>query len=329
MGFTRTGAFYYGLSTGMPDVYIATLDPVTGRVVTAPAPVSQQFQGRGSSPAWSPDGRFVAYLSNRRAVANLVRGPRVICIRSLETGEERQVSTPLSFEVFHRLHWSPDGRFLLEWPPRGRSTAPPPTRERARSSPRASRLAASSGGAGWPGGPGPVGLLASYFKYVVFKNPDWDFRTYDFNRDVARADSEVGATLNAIDPDLKAFVKRGGKLLLYHGWSDPLITPHNTVNYYESVKTVLGAPEAESAVRLFMAPGMNHCAGGPGPNTIDWIAALERWVEQGQAPDEIVASRSVKGVVDRTRPLCRYPHVARYKGSGSTDEAANFVCTTP
>lgn len=116
MGFTRTGAFYYGLSTGMPDVYIATLDPATGRVETPPAPVSQRFQGRGSSPAWSADGQLIAYLSNRSRPVGSAYGPRVICIRSLKTGEERELSTPLSFEVVSppaRLHWSPDGRFLL------------------------------------------------------------------------------------------------------------------------------------------------------------------------------------------------------------------------
>jgi len=164
---------------------------------------------------------------------------------------------------------------------------------------------------------------------VVFKNPDWDFRTYDFDRDVARADSEVGATLNATDPNLKAFVERGSKLLLYHGWSDPLIAPHNTVNYYERVRTTLGTRETESAIRLFMAPGMNHCRGGEGPDTFDALAALEQWVEQKKAPDRILASRIRSGNVDRTRPLCPYPQAARYKGSGSTDEAANFVCTTP
>ena len=185
---------------------------------------------------------------------------------------------------------------------------------------------------GWgaaAGGPEPFGIPASYFKYVVFEDPNWNFKTLDFDRDVARADRAVAATLNATDPNLKPFVDKGGKLLLYHGWSDPLITAHNTVNYYASVKTRLGTRETESSVRLFMAPGMNHCGGGPGPSTVDWLAALERWVEHGQAPDNLVASRSTSGVVDRTRPLCRYPQVARYKGSGSTDEAANFVCTTP
>jgi feruloyl esterase len=185
---------------------------------------------------------------------------------------------------------------------------------------------------GWgaaAGGPEPFAIPASYFKHVVFENPEWNFRTMDFDREVTRADSTVGPTLNAIDPNLKPFVNRKGKLLLYHGWNDNLITAQNTVNYYERVRDTLGARETESAVRLFMAPGMNHCGGGPGPNTADWLTALERWVEQGQAPNEIIATRSTNGKVDRTRPLCRYPQVARYRGTGSTDEAANFVCSTP
>ena len=116
MGFTRAGAFYYGLSTGVSDVYLATLDPQTGRVINAPKPVSERFQGRGSSAAWSPDGQLVAYLSNRRGPLNSARGPRVISIRSIETGEERELSTDLSFEICcppTRLQWSPDGRLLL------------------------------------------------------------------------------------------------------------------------------------------------------------------------------------------------------------------------
>jgi len=116
LGFARTGAFYYGLSTGLPDVYTATLDPETGRVVVPPVPISQQLQGRASSPAWSPDGQFLAYLSNRRGPINSARGARVIAIRSLSTGQERELSAPLSFEVGApptRLQWSPDGRFLL------------------------------------------------------------------------------------------------------------------------------------------------------------------------------------------------------------------------
>ena len=179
------------------------------------------------------------------------------------------------------------------------------------------------------GGPGPFRIPDSYYKHVIFENPDWSFRTIDFDREVTRADSTVGPILNAIDPNLKPFVNRMGKLLLYHGWNDQLITAQNTIDYYESVRRTVGARDTGSAVRLFMAPGMNHCGTGAGPNYADWLTALERWVEQGQAPTAIVATRSTNGKVERTRPLCPYPQVARYKGTGSTDEAANFVCTTP
>ena len=185
---------------------------------------------------------------------------------------------------------------------------------------------------GWraaAGGPDPFQIVTDHFKYVVFEDPNWDFRTLDFDRDVARADELDNGTLNAIDPDLKAFVDRGSKLLLYHGWNDPLITPQNTINYYASVRATLGAAEVESAVRLFMAPGMGHCGGGPGPNAAEWLTALEQWVEHGLAPDQIVASHSTNGEVDRTRPLCPYPQVARYTGTGSTDAAANFACVEP
>jgi feruloyl esterase len=111
-----------------------------------------------------------------------------------------------------------------------------------------------------------------------------------------------------------------------HGWNDQLVPPLNTINYYESVRKAMGARPAEEFVRLFMAPGMLHCGGGPGPNTFDALTALEQWAEQGKAPEKIVASRSTNGVVDRTRPLCPYPQVAQYKGTGSTDDAMNFVC---
>ena len=182
---------------------------------------------------------------------------------------------------------------------------------------------------GWSqatGGPAPFPIPDSHFKYVVFEDPKWDFRTLDFDRDVARAERVDNGTLTATNPDLNAFIKRGGKLLMYHGWNDQLITAQNSVNYYESVRSTVGAPRTDAAVRLFMAPGMAHCAGGPGPNQADWLAALEQWVERGVAPTRIVASRPAVG---RTRPLCAYPQVAQYSGSGSTDDAANFSCVAP
>jgi feruloyl esterase len=185
---------------------------------------------------------------------------------------------------------------------------------------------------GWgpaAGGPAPFSIPDSHFKYVVFGDPQWDFRTLDFDRDIARAERADNGTLTAVNPDLGRFVTRGGKLLIYHGWNDELITAHNSVNYYESVRSTIGAARTDAAVRLFMAPGMAHCAGGPGPNQADWLTALEQWVEKGVAPTRIIASRTTNGVVDRTRPLCVYPQVARYNGKGSTDEAANFLCVAP
>src|SRR5206468_4275594 len=119
---------------------------------------------------------------------------------------------------------------------------------------------------------------------------------------------------------------RGGKLLMYHGWADPGIAPMTSVTYYKSVLEKVGAAKASSAIRLFMVPGMGHCSGGDGTDTFDAVAALDRWVETGKAPDSIAASHLRGGTADRTRPLCAYPQVAVYKGNGSTDDAANFAC---
>ncbi len=146
----------------------------------------------------------------------------------------------------------------------------------------------------------------------------------------------MGQWLNAIDPNLKAFKNRGGKLILYHGWSDPALAPTNTVDYYESVVNKMGRKETEAFSHLFMVPGMQHCGGGPGPNSFRGpiTAALEHWVEQNSAPDKIIATKyradadPTSGAA-RTRPLCSYPQVAHYRGSGSIDDASNFVCQKP
>jgi feruloyl esterase len=177
------------------------------------------------------------------------------------------------------------------------------------------------------GGPKPLSIADDHFKYVVFKDPNWDFRTLDFDRGVALADRIDDGLINATSPDLRAFAGHGGKLLMYHGWNDQLIAPENSIDYYTNVRKTMGP--AQEVVRLFMAPGMTHCAGGPGPNTFDMIAALERWVEEGVAPVQVVASHSSNGTVDRTRPLCPYPQIAHYTGTGSADEAPNFACTAP
>jgi hypothetical protein len=158
----------------------------------------------------------------------------------------------------------------------------------------------------------------------------------NLDRDVKIFDDALGQRFNAADPNLKAFKSRGGKLILYQGWSDAVIPPSGTVDYYENVAAKIGRTDAESFTRLYMVPGMDHCFFGPGPNSFrgPMTAALEHWVEQGSAPDQIVATKyktngDPSSGVARTRPLCPYPQVARYQGSGSIDDAANFVCRMP
>ncbi|MDE3109326.1 MAG: tannase/feruloyl esterase family alpha/beta hydrolase, partial [Acidobacteriota bacterium] len=177
------------------------------------------------------------------------------------------------------------------------------------------------------GGPEPTSIGTGFFKFMVFDNPNWDFRTFDADRDTRYADKKLGSIVNAIDPNLSAFKGHGGKLVMYHGWADQLIAPENSVNYYRSVVSRMGGlRKTQQFARLFMAPGMMHCQGGAGPSTFDALTAVEKWREQGVAPMKIIASKSVEGKVVETRPLCPYPQVAIYKGSGDTNDAANFVC---
>jgi feruloyl esterase len=172
----------------------------------------------------------------------------------------------------------------------------------------------------------PEPMRVGFFKYFLFHDPNWDYRTIDWERDLAFAEQRL-PFMAAVDRDLTAFKKRGGKLLMYTGWADPVVPPQDTVAYYDAVvKTMGGLQATREFFRFFLAPGMGHCSGGPGPNQFDHLSALEHWVEKGVAPDKMIASHSTNGKVDRTRPLCLYPQVARWKGTGSTDEAANFSC---
>jgi feruloyl esterase len=211
---------------------------------------------------------------------------------------------------------------------------------------------AEEGGWGhWVTGAGPrqseiYFFGTQFFQNMIYSDPSWDFRKFDPDRDVKAADEKQAKNLNATDPDLSTFQKRGGKLILYHGWADGAIPPVNTINYYQSVQKELGASQVDSFVRLYLVPGMQHCWGGAGPNSFgqpepaksvaksdpqhDIDAALEAWVEKGAAPGVIIASKADgKGGVERTRPLCVYPQIAKYKGTGSTDDARNFTCAMP
>jgi feruloyl esterase len=178
-------------------------------------------------------------------------------------------------------------------------------------------------------GPEPAALFLDEFRYVVYQDPHWDWRTFDLDRDSAKAHA-IDKDVDELNPNLAAFAKHGGKLLIYHGWADQQVAPGSSIEFYKSAVEQSGqAARDPNWIRLFMAPGMAHCSGGEGPDTFDKIGVLERWVEQGKAPEQIIASHAKAGKVDRTRPLCPYPQVARYKGSGSIDEATNFTCAQP
>ena len=183
----------------------------------------------------------------------------------------------------------------------------------------------------------PFPIPLSFYRWIVFADSQWNWKAFDPRRPtdyavIQRADSQYAPLLSAIDPDLGRFRQRGGKLIQYHGWSDQLISAENSTAYYESVLARSGGAKARALrdvqefYRLYMVPGMLHCAGGPGPNAFDLQTALERWVEQKEAPEAVVATHLTNRVVDRSRPLCPYPRTAIYKGGGDTNDAANFEC---
>jgi feruloyl esterase len=169
------------------------------------------------------------------------------------------------------------------------------------------------------------------FRYWVFEDPQWDWRTFDFDKHMQKTDAKLGATVNALSPDLSAFHARRGKLLMYHGVNDTRVSAIDSIDYYQKVLATLPRHDARGAagndlVRLFLVPGMGHCGGGLGPTTFDGLGVLQDWVEKGVVPARIVGSHVENGKTTMTRPLCAYPEEAVYLGRGDTNDAANFAC---
>jgi hypothetical protein len=159
-------------------------------------------------------------------------------------------------------------------------------------------------------------------KYMVFNNPKWDYTTY--RGDLIADATRIAPLYDADDPKISHFGKKG-KLILWHGWADPALNPLETIDYYQRV--LASDANAREYVRLFMLPGVLHCAGGNGPSDVSWLRAITEWVEKGVAPEQLNAvKRDSTARIIGSRPVCSYPRRAVYKGSGNTEDAANFSC---
>ena len=183
---------------------------------------------------------------------------------------------------------------------------------------------------------------------MVYNDPKWDYKSLTIDAGLKAAMDKTSQSLDSTNPDLRPLIKRGGKLILYHGWNDPAISALNTINYYQAALKITGASEIQTSVRLYMAPGVQHCGEGPGADSFgqygwapeeplkdaqhDMYSALEQWVESNAAPQTIIATRFEGEGSSRhatmTRPLCPYPQMAKYNGTGDTSNAANFICVT-
>ena len=165
-------------------------------------------------------------------------------------------------------------------------------------------------------------LGAPFLSYLMKGDPSYDFMTFDPERDMATLESGLAAHVHQQNPNIAAFVGGGGKLLLWHGFNDPGPSPLSTIEYFEAVRAKV--PASKDAVRLFLAPGVLHCGGGAGPDRFDALTAMENWVEKGTAPAAMLATKANSPI---SRPLCPYPQLPKYKGTGDTNDAANFACS--
>jgi feruloyl esterase len=192
-------------------------------------------------------------------------------------------------------------------------------------------------------------FATNYFRNMVYEDPAWNYRSFRLENAVQTSDRKLGPLLNATNPDLSRFANRGGKLILYHGWNDPVVPALSTIDYYDAVVRTMGTVHPRTFVRLYMVPGMQHCEDGPGPNIFgqsvmpryvqaddgpgnNIFRALEEWVEHQHAPAAIVAVKYADDAdsakrVQMTRPLCPYPEKAVYKGAGNPNESGSFSCS--
>ena len=178
-------------------------------------------------------------------------------------------------------------------------------------------------------GPEPLFINNDFFKYIAFDDPEWDWRTFDLEVDTLRTDARLGSVINSISPDLKAFKKAGGKLLVYQSWNETWVPPRTITAYHDKVSEAMGGEEKiDDFFRLFVVPDMGMCP-SMYPGTFNAMDALQKWREEGIAPDHIKASYSDGPRVYKTRPVCEYPEVAIYNGEGDPNKADNFRCGEP
>ena len=175
--------------------------------------------------------------------------------------------------------------------------------------------------------PQGYGNAIEAMKYIAMKDPGWDAASFNAATDVEKAQkADPDGILRSDNANIKGFFDHGGKLLMYQGFADPQVTSENAIRYHQAVLDKVGKQVEGKSIELFMVPGMYHCQGGPGTDTFDKVAALDAWVTTGKAPSRIVASHLTDGKVDRTHPLCVFPHVAKWNGTGTTDDAQSFTC---